>query len=103
MVYTEAIVWDAQLADDALWRKLHQHFTEPELVELGFFVALTLGQQRWIETLDIHHHEILADTSAGLAPKQRRPTHSRSPAVHKPAGHQGSTGTPPSMRRNRKV
>jgi hypothetical protein len=48
--------------------RLHRHFSEPELVELGFFVALTLGQQRWIKTLEIGHREVLADTTAGLAP-----------------------------------
>jgi alkylhydroperoxidase family enzyme len=65
--YTSAIIWDANLADDALWARLHRHFSEPELVELGFFVALTLGQQRWIKTLGIGHGEVLADTTAGLA------------------------------------
>ncbi|HEX6675214.1 MAG TPA: hypothetical protein VF486_09335 [Actinomycetes bacterium] len=44
-----------------------RHFTEPELVELGFFVALTLGQQRWIKTLGIGNRELLADSDAGLA------------------------------------
>ena len=68
LAYTDAIVWDADLADDALWERLHRHFTEPELVELGFFVALTLGQQRWIKTLGIGHRQLLADTDAGLAP-----------------------------------
>ena len=61
-------MWNAEIADDALWERLHQHFTVPELVELGFFVALTLGQQRWIKTLDIAHGEVLGDTSTGLAP-----------------------------------
>jgi len=37
-------------------------------VELGFFVALTLGQQRWIKTLGIGHGEVLGGTTAGLAP-----------------------------------
>jgi alkylhydroperoxidase family enzyme len=68
LTYTSAIVWNAEIADDALWTKLHQHFSNPELVELGFFIALTLGQQRWIKTLGIGHREVLADTSAGLAP-----------------------------------
>jgi hypothetical protein len=36
-------------------------------VELGFFVGLTLGQQRWIKTLGIGHGEVLADTVTGLA------------------------------------
>jgi hypothetical protein len=40
----------------------------PELVELGFFVALTLGQQRWIKTLGIGHGEVLGDTTTGRAP-----------------------------------
>jgi len=56
------------LADDALWAKLRRHFSNPELVELGFFIALTLGQQRWIKTLGIGHREVLADTTVGLAP-----------------------------------
>ena len=64
--YTSAIIWDADLADDALWAGLHEHFTEPELVELGFFIALTSGQQRWIKTLGIGHREVLGDTDVGL-------------------------------------
>lgn len=70
--YAQAIVWDSSLADDQLWAELHQHFTEPELVELGFFIGLTLGQQRWIKTLGIGHREYLADTEAGLAPELTR-------------------------------
>lgn len=68
LTYTSAIIWNADIADDALWQKLHQHFTIPELVELGFFIALTFGQQRWIKTLGIGHREILADNDVGLAP-----------------------------------
>jgi alkylhydroperoxidase family enzyme len=67
LTYTSAIAWNSDIADDALWARLHQHFTVPELVELGFFVALTLGQQRWIKTLGIGHGEVLGDTAAGLA------------------------------------
>ncbi len=65
--YTDAIVWNADFADDDMWAALHEHFTEPELVELGFFIALTSGQQRWIKTLGIGHREVLADTDAGLS------------------------------------
>jgi hypothetical protein len=68
LTYASAIVWNAEIADATLWAKLRQHFSDPELVELGFFIALTLGQQRWIKTLGIGHREVLADTSAGLAP-----------------------------------
>jgi alkylhydroperoxidase family enzyme len=70
LTYTSAIIWNADIADDALWEKLHRHFTNPELVELGFFVALTFGQQRWIKTLGIGHREILADNEVGLAPSR---------------------------------
>lgn len=66
LAYTDAIVWDAGLATDEVWERLHREFTPPELVELGFFIALTSGQQRWLRTLDIEHREILADTDAGL-------------------------------------
>ncbi len=69
--YTDAIVWNADFADDAAWEALHRNFTEPELVELGFFIALTSGQQRWIKTLDIGHREVLADTEAGLSRQSR--------------------------------
>lgn len=64
--YTSAILWDSNIADEQLWAELHRHFTEPELVELGFFVALTSGQQRWIKTLGIGHQEVLGDTDVGL-------------------------------------
>jgi alkylhydroperoxidase family enzyme len=67
LTYTSAIIWNSDIADDALWARLHQHLTIPELVELGFFVALTFGQQRWIKTLGIGHGEVLNDTQAGLA------------------------------------
>ncbi|HJU82457.1 MAG TPA: hypothetical protein VJ796_12035 [Acidimicrobiia bacterium] len=35
-------------------------------MELGFFIALTSGQQRWIKTLGIGHQEVLGDTTVGL-------------------------------------
>ncbi|MGE0559867.1 MAG: hypothetical protein AB7E73_14315 [Burkholderiales bacterium] len=68
LTYASAVVWNADIADEALWAKLHRHFTVPELVELGFFIALTLGQQRWIKTLGIGHGEVLNENNVGLAP-----------------------------------
>ena len=65
--YAEAITWDLPV-DDKFWARLHRHFSEPELVEIGYFVALTMGQQRWLRTLDIEHHQILAGTDASMAP-----------------------------------
>jgi len=67
LAYAEAITWDLP-TDDKFWARLHSHFGEPELVEIGYFVALTMGQQRWLRTLDIEHHQILAGTDASMAP-----------------------------------
>ncbi len=66
LAYTDAVVWDAGLADDALWERLDREFTSPELIELGFFIALTSGQQRWLKTLDIGHQELMNTSTAGL-------------------------------------
>ncbi|MDR7481883.1 MAG: hypothetical protein QN183_11860 [Armatimonadota bacterium] len=89
LTYTSAIVWNAEIADDALWARLYQHFTIPELVELGFFVALTLGQQRWIKTLGIAHGEVLGDTPEGLARGAMRP------AAAAPGGARGEDAAAP--------
>ncbi len=67
LAYAEAIVWDLP-AEDALWARLHAQYSEPELVELGYFIALTMGQQRWLRTLNIEHHQVLAGTTASMAP-----------------------------------
>ncbi|MGN6731347.1 MAG: carboxymuconolactone decarboxylase family protein [Candidatus Binatia bacterium] len=67
LTYTSAIAWNSDIADDELWTKLHEHFSINELVELGIFICLTLGQQRWIKTLGIEHGNVLGDTAAGLS------------------------------------
>jgi alkylhydroperoxidase family enzyme len=67
LAYAEAIVWHLD-TDDAFWERMHGHFSEPELVELGCMIGLTLGQQSWLRLLNIDHHEILAGTDAALAP-----------------------------------
>jgi alkylhydroperoxidase family enzyme len=67
LAWAEAIVWDLPAGDD-LWSRLRTHYTEPELVEIGYFIALTMGQQRWLRTLDIEHHQVLAGTDASMAP-----------------------------------
>jgi alkylhydroperoxidase family enzyme len=65
--YTEAIVWDLD-AGDRVWQPLHEHFSEAEIVELGYFVAITMGQQRWLRTLNIDHHQVLAGEDGSMAP-----------------------------------
>jgi alkylhydroperoxidase family enzyme len=48
-----AIEWESDAADDDLWRRLHEHFSEPELVELGYAIAYTMGQLHWLRTMGI--------------------------------------------------
>src|ERR687892_200562 len=67
LAYAEAIVWTGD-ADDDLWERLYAHFSEPELVELGCFIGLTLGQQSWLRLLNIDHHQVMPGTSASMAP-----------------------------------
>jgi alkylhydroperoxidase family enzyme len=56
--YCDAIMDNPMYADDALWALLHEEFTEPELVELGFFIGKTVGGQRWLITLHAAHGEL---------------------------------------------
>jgi alkylhydroperoxidase family enzyme len=67
LAYAEAIIWRLD-TDDAFWERMHSHFGEPELVELGCMIGLTLGQQSWLRLLNIEHHEIMSGTSASMAP-----------------------------------
>ncbi|HEU5111752.1 MAG TPA: carboxymuconolactone decarboxylase family protein [Acidimicrobiia bacterium] len=67
LAYTEAIAWHLE-TDDEFWERMNQYFNEPELVELGCFVGLTLGQQSWLRLLNIDHHEVMPGTEAAMAP-----------------------------------
>ena len=67
LAYAEAIAWHLN-TDDTFWNRLHKHFSEPELVELGCMIGLTLGQQSWLRLLNIEHHEVMPGTSASMAP-----------------------------------
>jgi alkylhydroperoxidase family enzyme len=72
LAYARAIAWNPEEADDELWERLHLHFSDEELVELGYFIGVTLGQQSWIRTLGIGHHEVLDISVEGLAPNEVR-------------------------------
>ena len=67
LAYAEAITWRLDTGDE-FWRRLHRNFSEPELVELGCFIALTMGQQSWLRLLNIEHHQVMAGTQASMAP-----------------------------------
>jgi alkylhydroperoxidase family enzyme len=70
LLYTSMLVWNPEGADDRVWKDLRKHFTDEEIVELGYFVALTYGQQRWIKTLAIGHGEVVSESRAGLASEE---------------------------------
>jgi hypothetical protein len=53
LAWTHAVAWDADQAGPELWARLHRHFSTPELVDLGYFVAFTLGQVHWLRTLGL--------------------------------------------------
>jgi hypothetical protein len=56
LAWADAIAWNSEAADDGLWRALHGAFTEPELVELGYSIAIILGQQHWLATHGVIEH-----------------------------------------------
>jgi hypothetical protein len=62
------IIWDPEGVDDALWERLRRHFSEAELIELGYIASFAFGGQRVIKTLSIGHGEVLNTSSTGLAP-----------------------------------
>jgi len=55
--YVDAIVYDPAQADDKLWAALHAQFSDPELVELGYWIGFTFGGQRWLKTLGARQGE----------------------------------------------
>ena len=55
-------MWNPDGVDQALMERLRSHFSEEQIVELGYFVSLTFGQQRWIKTLSIGHGEVSVPT-----------------------------------------
>lgn len=67
LAYAEAIAYRLD-SDGAFWERMRRHFSEPELVELGCFIGLTLGQQSWLRLLNIDHHQVLPGTDASMAP-----------------------------------
>jgi len=65
--YADAVMYDPSQADDGLWRQLHAEFTEPQLVELGYWIGFTFGGQRWLKTLATKQGEF----EASLASRSR--------------------------------
>ena len=62
--YCDAIMRNPTKADDAMWQELHAEFSEPELVELGYWIGFTFGGQRWLKTLSTKQGEYAASLKA---------------------------------------
>lgn len=58
--YADAIMYNPDQADDALWADLRAEFTESQLVELGYWIGFTFGGQRWLKTLSAKQGELAA-------------------------------------------
>ena len=63
----EAMTWGLD-STDAMWLALRSHLEVPQIVELGFFIGLTMGQQRWNRLLNLQHGSFMGGTTGGLAP-----------------------------------
>ena len=63
----EAITWGLESSDE-LWAGLNTHFETPQIVELGFFIGLTMGQQRWNRLINMGHGQFMGGTTGGLSP-----------------------------------
>ena len=63
----EAITWGLESTDE-LWKGLYDNFAIGPIVELGFFIGLTMGQQRWNRLINMKHSQFMAGTAGGLAP-----------------------------------
>jgi hypothetical protein len=79
LLYASHLVWNPSAVDEALMLRLRSQFSQEQIVELGYFVSLTFGQQRWIKTLGIGHGEVTVPTvtdpgaaGAGLARREVR-------------------------------
>ena len=70
LAYADTIIWNPEQADDALWERLHAEFTEPQLVEIGYWIGFISGGQRWLMTLKTKKGElatVLAEKQAAKA------------------------------------
>ena len=65
----EAMTWGLESTDE-IWSALKAHLEVPQIVELGFFIGLTMGQQRWNRLLNLKHGSFMGGGLGGLAPAE---------------------------------
>ncbi len=55
LALSQAIIWDLE-KDDDFWNRLYNFFSEEEIIELGYFVGFTMGQERFNRILNLDEH-----------------------------------------------
>lgn len=68
LLFVSMIIWNPEGADAAVWERLRSHFSDEEIIELGYISAYAFGGQRGIKTLAVGHGEYMNESSSGLAP-----------------------------------
>jgi alkylhydroperoxidase family enzyme len=53
LAYAELMAIDHQQVDDAFFRQLREHFTDPEIIELGMMIGQYIGFGRLLQVLDL--------------------------------------------------
>ena len=57
LALAEAITWDRD-TDDEFWGRLRRQVSEAEIVELGYFIGFTMGQQRFNRLLNMDENPV---------------------------------------------
>lgn len=60
LAYADIIMWSPERADDEMWNRLHAEFSEPQIVEIGYWTGFIFGGQRWLKTLQTKQGELAA-------------------------------------------
>lgn len=76
----EAMTWGLD-STDAMWQALRAHMEVPQIVELGFFIGLTMGQQRWNRLINMGHGQFMGGTTGGLSPASAQATQIPAPTA----------------------
>lgn len=53
IAYAEKLALDHNSIDDAFFARLHEEFTDPEIVELGMLIGQFIGVGRLLMVLDL--------------------------------------------------
>jgi alkylhydroperoxidase family enzyme len=53
LAWAHASAWHPDSADDELWERLHAGFSEPELVQLFYYLQWEIGNRAWLTTLGL--------------------------------------------------